>query len=244
MKKKVQKQRCTIQTALKVVLAVGVIMGVSVNYHVLHHYIISSLRGDVDAKRERFKMRKQEQKINKFEDGSTTTTSTPTVNAFLSPRVRIVQYEMRVNKTTKQVRRRREVVRLSDPSLLPSQGGRVKKGRSEEVTLKEARERDWAMAAGYETPLATWSRAALEEIQEKAREIAEGAGECLPMHEWMTASYPTCNAMHELDTSPDTTLNIINCGYSRCAFSLKTNTVNEGANGETDEETLVLKVFK
>ena len=46
--------------------------------------------------------------------------------------------------------------------------------------------------------------------------------ECVPLQEWQTALYPSCNTMHEIDTQPnDENFIFINCGSSRCTFLIK-----------------------
>jgi hypothetical protein len=46
--------------------------------------------------------------------------------------------------------------------------------------------------------------------------------ECVPVQEWQTALYPSCNTMHEIDTQPnDENFVFINCGSSRCTFLIK-----------------------
>lgn len=46
--------------------------------------------------------------------------------------------------------------------------------------------------------------------------------ECVPLQEWQTALYPSCNTMHEINTQPnDDNFVFINCGSSRCTFLIK-----------------------
>lgn len=46
--------------------------------------------------------------------------------------------------------------------------------------------------------------------------------ECVPLQEWQTSLYPSCNTMHEINTQPnDENFVFINCGSSRCTFLIK-----------------------
>jgi len=101
-----------------------------------------------------------------------------------------------------------------------------------------------AMTIRYEAPITAWYRESLQyEIRQKT--IGERKNACVPMHEWQTSSYPSCNVVHEINMDPDSTtgnFQFINCGSARCAFALKGFSTEY--NNLFEEEVLVLKTQK
>jgi hypothetical protein len=66
--------------------------------------------------------------------------------------------------------------------------------------------------------------------------------ECVPMTSWQTMSFPTCNSVHELDLDA-TNLQWLGAGGWRYTF-LHTTTKNATTSSTTDDENVVLKLFR
>ena len=83
----------------------------------------------------------------------------------------------------------------------------------------------------YEAPVLPSS----SDYRENAKYPYESWNGCVPMYEWQTSTYPSCNTAHEIDMYPSKqNFVFINCGSSRCAFMIR----------DGDEERVVLKTQK
>lgn len=70
----------------------------------------------------------------------------------------------------------------------------------------------------YEQPGLTAKNARMVE-----EESNEEQGQCVPMGDWQSAIFPTCNTAHEISMQAGKNVEFINCGGDRCAFKLTDN---------------------
>ena len=59
-------------------------------------------------------------------------------------------------------------------------------------------------------------------LENRKSDFYQGEDGCIPLHTWQTATFPSCNTMHEIDARPsDDNFIFINCGSNRCTFLIQ-----------------------
>jgi hypothetical protein len=113
-------------------------------------------------------------------------------------------------------------------ALLPSDLARIRKG--DYLRMSNDNDNDdngyiYSLhSLQYETSLVSWNAQAEQDKRDAKQQLeTQGDNNCVPMHEWQTTFYPSCNNIHELNTNPDAqsgNFQFINCGTARCTFRI------------------------
>jgi hypothetical protein len=214
-----------IQNVLTFIFFMGVTMFL-LGSHALHKQALSSFNDEGMAY---VRLMKKQERSELMMTGQS-------MPILVSSSLRILQYEVFEDPTTRQIEQRGEVINLS-----PTRSTLQEK-MADPLLIKQAHQR--VMAVRYEAPVTSWYRLSMEyELREKAKR--EEGQSCEPMHEWQNTVYPSCNSVHELNMHPDSVsgnFNFINCGSARCTFSIKS--LHEDDQGGVGEDMLVLKIPK